>query len=170
VHRARSAVLLNLPRGPVHMYYRPTTHLPWCVLVTWGNWTWGLPRHGWALTAHHFYPMSELWGASPKKHFYVRYMSMFVIIDTCPSKQYDCLNYATARLVRLSDTYTAHQQTTTCFKIVFFSNFFWNFFTEFQNEGGRKPPQPPRRRRAGLILLYITSVAYAPLAPLVIWW
>jgi hypothetical protein len=59
--------------------------------------------------------------------------------------------------------HTAHQQTTTCFKIDFFQTFFDFFFTEFQNEGGRKPRQPPRRRpprrrpprrRTGLILLY----------------
>jgi hypothetical protein len=37
-----------------------------------------------------------------------------------------------------------HQQTTTCLKIVFFSNFFEFIFTEFQNEGGRKPRRPPR--------------------------
>jgi hypothetical protein len=39
----------------------------------------------------------------------------------------------TARLARFSDIYTAHQQTTTCFKI-----FVFNFFsspTEFQIEG-----------------------------------
>jgi hypothetical protein len=44
-------------------------------------------------------------GASPQKHVYVCYMSMFVIIDICPAKQYDCLNDATARLVRFSDAY-----------------------------------------------------------------
>jgi hypothetical protein len=73
---------------------------------------------------------------------------------------------ATARLVRFSDIYTTHQQTTTCFKIDSFKLFFI-FFSEFQNEGGREPRrppprrppprQPPPRRRTGLILLYRTS-------------
>jgi hypothetical protein len=94
-------------------------------------------------------------GGSPQKHVYVRYMSMFVLIDICPTRQYDCLNHATARLVRFSGIYTAHQQTTTCFKTDLFPTFFDFFFTEFQNEGGRKPRRrPPRRRRTGLILLY----------------
>jgi hypothetical protein len=38
--------------------------------------------------------------------------------------------------VRFSNIYTAHQQTTTCFKIDFFK-LFLIFFTEFQNERGR---------------------------------
>jgi hypothetical protein len=37
----------------------------------------------------------------------------------------------------------------------FFQTFFDCLFTEFPNEGGRKPRQPPpRQRRTGLILIY----------------
>jgi hypothetical protein len=42
---------------------------------------------------------------------------------------------ATARLVRFSGIYTEHQQTTTCFKIDFFPNFFEFFSRNFKMRG-----------------------------------
>jgi hypothetical protein len=67
-------------------------------------------------------------GASPQKHVYIHYMSMFVIIYVQPNSM-TVLCFVV--YVRFSYIYTAHQQTTTCFKIDFFQTFFeffrWNF-------------------------------------------
>jgi hypothetical protein len=54
--------------------------------------------------------------ASAQKHVYVRDMSMFVIIHVRPNSM-TVLCFVVN--VQFSDIYTAHQQTTTCFKIEF---------------------------------------------------
>jgi hypothetical protein len=103
-------------------------------------------------------------GASPQKHVYFRYMSMFVIIFVLVGR-WTTTHDATRRDATRppasfdSQTYIQHiNKPRLVSKLICFQTFFELFFTEFQNEGGRKARRPPPpRRRTGLILLYRTS-------------
>jgi hypothetical protein len=78
-------------------------------------------------------------GASPQKHVYVRYMSIFSIDNILRRQALFVLDDGRRHKTRPPASFdskiyihTAHQQTTTCFKIDFFRTFFEFFSRNFK--------------------------------------